>query len=224
MCSKKESMPSRGTTHTSFPTEPTLTVVAGGSAGGTPGGTTEPIVLPEIADLAFEANPKNVLSVWVSWTTSVPTPSQLRFGLPGGAQWESLSETLTTEHRVLAIGMRAETTYDFEVLATDENGTTSASDSWTSGLPPFPVVPAILETHDPALMQSGWTLLDLYVDQATATTVAMLDEEGFPVWYYQFQDSNGGQGLDMQLTPERTLAIGGAVPQGVMPREVDLAG
>ncbi len=65
---------------------------------------------PVVSGLTVEPNPNSVLSCYVSWTTDVAATSEVQFGADS-PQFRIVHDEVTTEHRVLVIGMHAETAY-----------------------------------------------------------------------------------------------------------------
>src|SRR5690606_28542938 len=98
---------------------------AGAGGGGAPsngGSAGKGALVGTIADLEVEANPNSVLSAYVRWTTAEPSSSVVQFG-EGELTWEIEGAGNVTEHEVLVIGMRAQTTYQIRALSTGASGT-----------------------------------------------------------------------------------------------------
>ena len=183
---------------------------------------------PEIT-IVTENNPRNVLSVYVNWTTEEPMDSEVQFG-EGGYEYKIHDDTQRTDHRVLVIGMHEETTY--LIKAVSSNGSSSLTDetTWRTGQLPFGVPEGVMLTNNTARSQEGWTLMNVQVGDGNTFAlsdypprVVMYDHEGLPVWYYidgTTRDMSGA--VSTELLDSNTILIG---PTGEEPpREVDLAG
>lgn len=212
--------------------------VAGDSAGGTGGtGATggemvspdDPGIAPTaVTGLTIEENPNNVLSAYVSWTTDQAATSEVQFG-EGEYQFEIVHDELVTDHRVLVIGMHAQTTYSIKALSGNSAGTAEAEGEFATGALPSEVPIPELTENDAASSQSGWTLTNIMVgtgggfgSQFPAVAV-IYDELGVPVWYYVNGDSADSRGdISVDLLENQDVLIGPA--PGEPAREVDLGG
>jgi len=208
------------------------TVGAGGSsAGGSSAGTGSVVVsgAPVVSNLTIEPNPNSTISAYVSWTTDEPGNSEVQFGI-GEVEFRIVSDALVTDHRVLVIGMYADSDYVVKALSTNTAGVGSAEGSFTTGSLPSEVPLPTLSVNEPSSSQSGWTLTNHMVGTGSGSfgsisppVIAMYDEAGVPVWYYINGDTNDSRGdISVQLTPENTIVVGPGV--GEAPREIDLGG
>ena len=108
------------------------------------------------------ANPNNVLSVYVDWTTQSPMDSEVQFGV-NGYQFRIRDDTEVTNHHVLVIGMHAETTYRIRAISSNNDSTLQDDTTWTTGSLPVGVPEGVVLTDDTALSQPGWTLMNVQV-------------------------------------------------------------
>ncbi len=92
--------------------------VAGEDAGAD-GGCAEAAIT--ISSLTIEPNPDSTIACFVSWTSNVASTSEVQFGL-GGLQFRILDDAVTTQHRVLVIGMRAQSTYQIRAVSVSQRG------------------------------------------------------------------------------------------------------
>jgi len=183
---------------------------------------------PVVSNLTIEPNPNSTISAYASWTTDEPGNSEVQFGI-GDVEFRIVSDELVTEHRVLVIGMHADSDYVVKALSTNTLGTGSADGSFTTGSLPSEVPLPTLSVNEPG-SQSGWTLTNHMVGTGSGSfgsisppVMVMYDELGVPVWYYIDGDTNDSRGdISVRLTPENTILVGPAV--GEAPREVDLGG
>jgi len=200
-------------------------------AGGVGGGGTPP---SGITGLTIEANPNSVLSCIVTWTTDQPSNSVVQFGL-GGYQWEIADNTITTEHRVVVIGMRREQAYSIKAISVNDGGSAEAEGEFTTGALPANIPVGTVDIHDPALSQPGWTLMNVQKGDGSSTArspappmAVIYDEAGEPVWYYIDGDVNDrGGAVSTQLTDVGVMIGPGWNEQlttGTFPREVDFEG
>ena len=198
-------------------------------SGGSDGNTDDD---PTIT-VTTVANPNNILSVYVNWTTATPMNSEVQFGV-GGYQFRIRDSTEVTSHNVLVIGMHAETTYLIKAISSKNNNTLQDETTWTTGPLPPGVPEGVMLTNNAAMLQPGWTLMNVQVGNGTfamsdlPARVIMYDNSGKPVWYYidGTKPDRGGALSTKFLDSSNTILIGptGVPPNDVPPREVDLAG
>lgn len=205
---------------------------ATGSDGSAEGPTAQGPI--SIAGLKIEANPKNVLSAFVSWTTDSPTDSMVQFGLDKYA-WEISDAARVTDHKVLVIGMHASTAYLIKATSSDGGTAVAATGSFTTGTLPPQIPTGAVPVHDATLAQPGWTLMNVQKGDGNSIPTSnypamavMYDGDGQPVWYYidgTHHDYGGAVSVD--LTDKGVLL--GPVDDATWttvepPREVDFAG
>ena len=86
----------------------------------------------DIVDLTVVTNPRNVLSVWVSWRTESPTSSEVQFVDPMGQTWRVTDEALTTDHEVFVIGLRGDTDYAMTAISQGDGLKGETAFSWST--------------------------------------------------------------------------------------------
>jgi arylsulfate sulfotransferase len=154
-------------------------------------------VSPVISNLMVVANPNCVLSATITFTTNVPTTSSVLVTNTGDGGAENTftiapSTQLATSHTVNVLGMRANSTFDMKVTATDGSsnvamGTVSLT---TEGLPAA-IAPVTVVTNDSTKTSPGFTMFTVWtwdgapanIQDSTAQILA-LDAHGQVVWYY----------------------------------------
>ncbi len=201
-----------------------------GSSDPSSNDTEQPTGSLELTELAIEANPNSVLSAFVSWKTPTAASSAVQFGV-GEYTWEIADETMTTDHRVLVIGMRAEQTYQVKAISTNDTGVGEATGEFTTEALPDVIPVAEVSEYDPALAQPGWTLINVQKGQGDYRArsdeppmAVMYDEEGHPVWYVISGTSPDiGGAVSVDLTDVGVL-VGPQMQKGASPREYDFAG
>jgi hypothetical protein len=174
----------------------------------------------------LEANPDSVLSCAVRWSTDDPATSRVEFG-EGAPQFAVGDDALVTEHEVWVVGMRPQRRYELTAISVTATGEELRSDprSFDTGALPFEAAEVELVTWDPGRATHGWTLTNMAVGLTVTPTVAvMLDMDGEVVWYHTPGDDLGRADLGVRLTDDDTVVVGGAVPAGSTPVEVDMAG
>ncbi len=153
---------------------------------------------PVISNLMIVANPNSVLSATITFTTNVPTTSEVlvtNTGDGGSGNTFTIAPTtqLATSHSVNVLGMRANSAFDLKVTVTDA-GSNVATGTVTFTTPALPaaIAPITVVTNDPTKTSPGYTLFTVWkwdlsptanIDPATAQIVA-LDAQGQIVWYY----------------------------------------
>lgn len=208
----------------------TTTGSSGGGSGSVASTGDVPVAgAPVVSNLTIEPNPNSTISAYVSWTTDEPGNSEVQFGI-GQVEFRIVSDELVTDHRVLVIGMYAESDYVVKALSTNTLGSGSAEGSFTTGSLPSEVPLPTLSVNEPSASQAGWTLTNHMVGTGNGSfgsisppVMVMYDELGVPVWYYINGDTNDSRGdISVRLTPENTVVMGPGV--GEAPREIDLGG
>jgi hypothetical protein len=214
----------------------------GGSAAGTTGsggmgGTaSDPGVAPSaITGLMITANPNNVLSCFVSWTTDQAADSRVQFGQTA-LQWEISDATLTTMHKVLVIGMKAQLSYMIKAISGNSGGSVSATGTFMTGTPPAQIPNGTVMINDTTKSQPGWTLMNVQKGQGDTRArsdyppyAVMYDSDGKVVWYYvDGTKPDIGGAVSTQLTDKGVL-IGpswdaNATVDAVVPIEVGFDG
>jgi hypothetical protein len=94
------------------------------------------IARPKVSNVSFQpVNTANTLSVKVSWTTNVPTSSEVSYSALGSKQAESSSD-LVRQHEILISDLASSTEYDFVIQGRDQYGNQATSDrqKWRSGI------------------------------------------------------------------------------------------
>ncbi len=198
----------------------------GGANGGVSTGGTPATPAPAISNLNVEPNPNSAISAYVTWTTDVPSDSVVQFGIDD-YEYRIRDATETTSHRVLVIGMYAETTYRIRARSTSRGGTESAETRFTTGTLPDTVPLPVLTTHA-TNSQPGWTLVNIQPDSPQGRArppglAVMYDEQGRVVWYFvngELPDELGDVSVD--FLPNQNVLLGPTTLDA--PKEVDLAG
>ncbi|HEY3493065.1 MAG TPA: aryl-sulfate sulfotransferase [Polyangiaceae bacterium] len=192
----------------------------GGAGGGSGGGFgSETLAL---SNLAIERNPNMTISCFVSWTTPEPATSEVQFG-EGGYQFRIRDDELVTEHRVLVIGMHAETNYQIKAFSGNARGTGTSDGTFMTGQLPNHVPATTLTKNDTAKTQPGWILTNIQASSFSApATAVMLDQGGEVVWYYVHGTSGDMRGdVSTELFSDGVLV---GPTNGEEPRLVDLSG
>lgn len=151
-----------------------------------------------ISQLTLQPNPNNVLSCVVSWRTDRPASSWVEFWRPGARlAWRAQGAGAGLSHRVVLIGMHAQTQYRVQAgsQAADGERAHGALLSFTAGKLPLHVPLAEVLVHDPRAAHHGWTLMTVSagsrgggkvtMDPEFVPTVVIYDMHGQPVWYHE---------------------------------------
>jgi hypothetical protein len=208
---------------------------AGGDGGsGGQGGTSTVTGQLSVTGLKIEANPKNVLSAFVSWTTDKAADSVVQFG-QGKYEWEVSDSAQVTSHKVLIIGMYAGKSYQIKATSTAGGATGSATGNFTTGALPAQIPVATIGANDATKVQPGWTLMNIIKASSSSAPISndpamavMYDATGQPVWYYIDGTSKDYGGATATYLTDKGVLIGpiyaGNGSSGESPREVDFAG
>lgn len=152
-------------------------------------------VIPVISELKLTPNEKAPLSCTLTWKTQIPATSAVEFG---NGQYEFVIEkpNLTTDHRVIVVGMYPEQVYQLRAVSTaqGERAQAEAPLFTTPKLPAY-LRDATLKTYQQGRTYDGWTSLTLSagdmhsgplfieVDPDYPPTGVFLDMQGRIVWY-----------------------------------------
>jgi hypothetical protein len=209
------------------------TAVGGRGGSGGQGGTSAGTGSLNITGLKVEANPKNVLSAFVSWTTDKPADSVVQFG-QGKYEWEVSDSAEVTSHKVLIIGMHANKSYQIKAMSSAGGSTGSATGNFTAGSLPAQIPVVSVSINDTAKVQPGWTLMNIIKSSSTMGPISndpsaavIYDATGQPVWYYINGTTKDFGGAISTYLTDKGVLLGPVVGQsgpGESPREVDFAG
>ena len=208
----------------------------GGASGAGGQSTSDTGSAPTlITGLKIDANPKNVLSAFVSWSTDKPSDSVVQFG-QGKYEWEISDPAMVTSHKVLIIGMVASKAYQIKAISSAGGKTVSATGNFTAGALPALIPVGKAPINDTTKSQPGWTLVNVIKGKGGTGPVSdqpsmavMYDANGQPVWYYINGTAKEYGGATSTYLTDKGVLIGpvwgadtGASEES--PREVDFAG
>ncbi len=156
-------------------------------------------------------NEKSTLAAFVEVDTGSPANVDVHVSGPGGDFTVPSPDNGATQHSVPVLGMRAESTYEFDVEASTDDDTKNETTEFTTGAIPdtYPTFETVVS--DPERMAPGWTMFDLnsnvaIADPAIATYfLVAVDEEGEVVWYIEGPDPFG----DARVLPNGNLLTNG---------------
>jgi hypothetical protein len=204
-----------------------------GGGGATGGGGTSTGNGPTITGLKVEANPKSVLSAFVSWTTDQPSDSVVEFG-ENRYEWEISDSAQVTSHKVLIIGMHATKPYQIKAMSSGGGGTSSATGTFTTGALPAQIPVADVTVNDTTQSQPGWTLMNIIKSSSSSGPISndpaaavIYDAAGQPVWYYVDGTTKDYGGAISTYLTDKGVLVGPVMSSngtGESPREVDFAG
>lgn len=197
---------------------------AGVGGGGQASGGGVLVAPPVLSGLVVEPNPNNTLSAYVSWTTDIAADSAVEFGTEG-FEFRVRDAAPVTAHRVLVLGMHAESTYLLRAISTAAGGSSSGEASFATGpLPATLPLPTLTVNEGGG---EGWTLVSVQPrrvgGQQPPGLAVIYDQQGLPVWYFvngELPDELGD--ASVRLTREGHVLLG---PTSLSPpQEIDLAG
>lgn len=143
---------------------------------------------PAILDVSATISEHVATVAIVRWTTAEPTTGVVEFGEDAGYGRVTATTALGTEHEALLLGLWAETEFHFRVVATAEDGATTASDDLTvttGALPPE--LPSLTVTGEVRSWTGEFQVLPI---QGTAFAVAIVDDHGRYVWYDRLESDH----------------------------------
>ena len=200
---------------------------AGGSSGT--GGKSTASAPPTISGLSIQANPNNGLSCFVSWTTDLAANSEVQFGA-GAVQFHIVSDQAVNFHRVLVIGMYAQTDYVIKAVSKNDGGSASAEGAFTTGALPGGLPVATVTINDTGAAPGGWTLANISpaskgggFGSTAPGMIAMYDQTGVPVWYFVNGSTADARGdVSVRVAANGNILLGPS--SGEPAKEIDLAG
>jgi hypothetical protein len=150
-------------------------------------------------------------------------------------QWEITDATLTTTHKVLVIGMKAQLSYMIKAISANSGGSVSAMGTFMTGTLPAQIPNGTVMINDTTKSQPGWTLMNVQKGQGDTRArsdyppyAVMYDTDGKPVWYYvDGTMADIGGAVSTQLTDKGVLigpSWNASLTTGALPIEVDFAG
>jgi len=152
-----------------------------------------------VSAVSAEVTEKVNTVVRVRWTTEEPQVSQVLFGQSADYDMATAMETEpTTEHVALLRGLKANARLHYRVVVDD--GAVHCSDDATieTGGLPSSLPEVSLEANDEARSVGGYTAVPIVSGDVTSSTIALFDQDGDYVWYYEFDG-----GLSMRATVSR---------------------
>lgn len=186
----------------------------------------EPIEGPGPAIVGLSVEPTTSDLVFrVSFRTEVDATAAVAYGADGADPVSVVEDAGGTDHDLLVAGLRPGTTAALRISATDADGTTEAPVERVEVPPLGPDTPrpeVLVAAGDRSV--GGWTLLDVNVSGAGTLQALLVDPDGEVVWRYDPRRGEDVGAVDVQLTPDDTLLVGGSVPTGDRPVELGLDG
>lgn len=179
---------------------------------------------PAIRDLKVEAVDAQ-LAARVTFRTSTAAVGAVQFGADGALVAEVAGPGGRTEHDIVVFGLFADAANTLVAVARDAAGGESRAREETFRAGPVldGIVPETL-AFDPAQVEPGFTLMDLFVEDDPINRAVLVDGSGRIVWLYEGDRSKGPGALDASVTPTGEILLGGSVAEGTPPVRVDLAG
>lgn len=168
--------------------------------------TVEPTAIPQVFRVSFE--------------TRTPGVGAVEFGPAGAAPTHRVDDLGGAVHELLAVGLSAGD-WDLVAVAEDERGRTEApAEAVEVPEPDGAPRPERLVQGD----RSGWTITDVNINGTGTPKVAIFDEGGRIVWWYDPGNGEDVGAVDAQLTDAGTVLMAGSVPEGTNPVELGLDG
>jgi hypothetical protein len=187
--------------------------------------------IQETLDATVESNPICTLSCIVHWETDEPATSWVEFGEGGSLTHTIGSDFLSKDHEVIVVGMHADTSHQLRAVSQTEQGIELRSPlfSFETGSVPGDYMKGVVDVHNEALAQNGWTLANLVhggvFGFGAPIRVAIYDMEGRVVWYYEQNPPQFARAdIQVSLVDGDRILVGPGVPDGHKMFEMDLAG
>jgi hypothetical protein len=203
-----------------------LTILA--SACGDDSHTSAPRTPPAIGNLAVAGNSNNVLSAIATQTVTDADSARVVYWSGSGAKVSTPFTTDLSSGRILVLGLRPSTAYDFAVEAIGSGGT-ATSDTVTFTTDSLPTFLASASISSPAPSSGGYILTAL--NNGSTGYATAFDSAGRVAWYRAFpggmpavevkQQTNGAITAMLSTSHGGDLVAGQVVavsPEGVSVR------
>lgn len=144
-----------------------------------------------ILDLRFEAAAAISTVGTATWSTNYPATAWIEYGEDEGFGHSTLVDTsLTTEHRIVLVGVPADSTWAWRAASQTEAGEVfySETQSFSTG-PTDDWVPEMTLELDSAEAASGGYISTSILTDSDESVLLLLDEDARPVWWMK-ADSN----------------------------------
>ncbi len=173
-----------------------------------------------------EENPGCGISCVVRWSTTVPATSAVEFGEDDQLTHRVEDSTLSTEHEVVVVGMRASSFYRLQAVSVTEAEVELRSEDleFETRALPYPWMAGDVDIDEPDLRQPGWTLSNVCTGVFCPTVIVLLDESGQPVWYHVADDETARADIETTWLGDGRILVGPGVPAGQPVVQVDLLG
>jgi arylsulfate sulfotransferase len=192
--------------HIRFVAALALTIVVA-ACGNDNHGTNAPTAptAPTFATVAVAANPNNVLSAIVTANVTSADSARVSYWTASEApRYTPYSADIGSNGRLVVLGLRPSTPYEFAIEATNGSGTvTSDTVTLTTGALPAFLANASLAGASPT---SGGYILTALNDGSTAY-VAAFDSTGHIAWYRAFTDGKPAEEIKQQLNGDITAVL-----------------
>jgi len=184
-----------------------------------------PVTPLHVDGLLAVANPGNVVSYFVVWTTDRPATTALDVDCGDHAATIS-SETLTTDHEVVVLGLYDGAACTFTAGGVAEDGVEAAEAVDVVAGPLPEGLPALtLAVNDADRVQPGWTAFNLSDTLGDSRPViAVVDEVGRYRWYHVRDTATSASAMVVRRVPEGFLVGGGSDGGKTWPAIIGLDG
>ena len=178
---------------------------------------------------SVKVNPVCSISCIVTWNTDQPADSWVRFG-ENGTTYQIGSADMVTEHKVIVIGMHAQTSYKMQARSTTANGDVLVSGElhFDAGHLPGSWFTSTVDVNDETRTAAGWTIANIVRDAGgpfAQIRAAIFDMDGEAVWFYEHETYGQGRGdIQILMNEQGNVTIGPGVPLGERMFEMNLAG
>lgn len=137
-------------------------------------------------NLKVEKNEKNVLSCRLTFSTKDERKTFVKYYSPTHSGYKISEDSAKNEHYFFLWGMRENRNYTIEIYSDEETPELLATTDFYSGNVPESVYPVYLVTNEKERVMRGFVLFSQVSDNSLEpASIVMIDNDGFPVWYYE---------------------------------------
>ena len=175
----------------------------------------------------IEVNPACDLSAIVRWSTAEPASSWVELGPVGEPALRVGSDSLSTEHEVVVVGMWPDDAFELLAVSTTQDGDELRSEpmGFETGSLPEPWLTGELSVNQTDAVQPGWTIANIFIAAVSPVVAVMLDEQGRTTWYHIHDGEDGAADIQVSwIDQTRELLVGPHVAPEERSFQISLTG
>ena len=143
-----------------------------------------------LTNLKVEKNKKNSLSCRLTFSTADEKKTFVKYYSGSHSGYKIAEKEEKNDHYFFLWGMRENLDYTIEIYSDEETPELLATTFFHSGFVPESVYPVHLVANEKESVMRGFVLFSQVVESGSPyASIVMVDNDGFPVWYYEYDVS-----------------------------------